>query len=78
MKLTSLLSAAAVLGLGVSLLAGSLNIQSLGAFAITTSVLFLLAVVRDYAPRRAYWQPSSGHVVRFPTRPAQVNQQMAA
>ena len=78
MKFSSILSAAAVLGLGVSLLTSSLNVPSLGAFALTTSALFLLAVVRDYAPRRAYWQPSSSHVVRFPTRPAQMNQQRAA
>ena len=78
MKLISLLSAAALLGLGASILEGTLNISSLGAFAITTSALFLLAVVRDYAPRRPYWQLNQAKVVHFPTRPARVMQRMAA
>ena len=54
MKLISLLSAAALAGLGASILEGTLNVSPLGGFALTTSVLFLLAVVRDYAPRRPY------------------------
>ena len=78
MKLISLLSAAALLGLGASILDSSLNVSPLGAFAITTSVLFLLAVVRDYAPRRPYWQPSQAKVIHFPTRPARTMQRMAA
>ncbi|MDB6168128.1 MAG: hypothetical protein JWM88_992 [Verrucomicrobia bacterium] len=71
MKLITLLSAAALVGLGVSILDLSLSVQSLGLFLATASVLFLLGVVRDYAPRRPYWQPAAEPAVHFPRRPVQ-------
>jgi hypothetical protein len=74
MKFLSFLSAAALVGLGVSILDLTFSAESLGVFAATASILFLLGVVRDYAPRRPYWQPASATVIHFPRRPAQVAQ----
>ena len=65
MKLLSFLSATALLGLGVSLLDLTLNAH-LGLYAATASVLILVGVVRDYAPRRAYWQPRRAPLLHFP------------
>ena len=78
MKLITILAAAALLGLGVSLLDLSVSSQSLALFGATASVLFLLGVARDYAPRRPYWQPASGNVLRFPRRPARAMERIAA
>jgi membrane-bound ClpP family serine protease len=74
MKLISTLSAAALIGLGAFLLVLNANAQSMGLFSLTASVLFLLGVVRDYSPRRPYWQLSPVAVVRFPATPAPVHQ----
>ncbi|MDB6094671.1 MAG: hypothetical protein JWM32_2233 [Verrucomicrobia bacterium] len=78
MKLISLLSATALLGLGVSFLDFSANAQSLAVFGATASVLFLMGVVRDYAPRRPYWQPRAAAMVRFPSAPARSLTRLAA
>lgn len=78
MKLISFLSAAALLGLGAVILDLSVSSQSLGLYAVTASVLFLLGVVRDYAPRRRYWQPRDGTLVPFPHTPARQVSQLAA
>lgn len=64
MKLISLLSAAALVGLGALFLD-----VSLGIFAATASILFLLSVIRDYAPRRPYWQPRPDNLVPFRHHP---------
>lgn len=70
MKLISFLSAAAFLGLGVSVFALSINAHVLGSYAAAASLLVLLGAVRDYSPRRSYWEPRQARTVRFPTAPA--------
>lgn len=70
MKLISFLSAAAFLGLGVSVFALSINAHVLGSYAAAASLLVLLGAVRDYSPRRSYWEPGRVGTVRFPTAPA--------
>lgn len=77
MKLISFLSATALLGLGVSLLDLSRN-APLGLYAATASVMILLGVVRDYTPRRAYWQPRGATLFQFPTSPARPLVRLAA
>ncbi len=62
MKLISLLSAAALLGLGVFALD-----LSLSAYVTATSLLVVLGVVRDYSPRRARWEPVPGNSTPFPS-----------
>ncbi len=64
MKLISLLSAAALVGLGAFFFD-----VSLGIFAATASALFLLSVIRDYAPRRPYWQLQPENLVPFRHQP---------
>jgi len=78
MKLISYLSAAALLGLGASVLDLTASPVSLGLFAATASLLFLLGVVRDYAPRRPYWQPRRSELAQFPTTPARPMLRLAA
>ncbi|MCX6945408.1 MAG: hypothetical protein WCL24_03660 [Verrucomicrobiota bacterium] len=78
MKLSSLLSTAALLALALSVLDLSLNAESLGLFAALASTLFLLGVVRDYAPRRPYWQPRHPALVPFPAPPARALERLAA
>jgi len=78
MKLISLLSVAALLGLGASILDLSVSAQSLGLYAATASVLFLLGVVRDYAPRRPYWHPQQDAPVPFPQTPNRADLRLAA
>jgi len=68
MKLISLLSVAALVGLGVSVLDFTFVAPPLGLYAVTACILFLLGVVRDYAPRRPYWQPRPSPLVRFPAQ----------
>ena len=70
MKLISFLSAAAFLGLGVSAFALSVNAHVLESYAAAASVLVLLGAVRDYSPRRSYWEPRPASTVRIPTAPA--------
>ncbi len=77
MKLISLLSAAALLGLAVSVLDLSLNAH-LGLYAATASVLFLIGVVRDYAPRRPYWQPRPDNAAPFPSALTRQAERLAA
>lgn len=77
MKIISLLSAAASLGLGVSLLALSLGAQPEGCYAATASMLVLLGAVRDYSPRRSAWEPQ-GAITRFPSAPARHEERLAA
>jgi hypothetical protein len=77
MKLISILSATALLGLGVSLLDLSLNAH-LGLYAATASVMILLGVARDYAPRRAYWQPRPASLLHFPASSARPRVRLAA
>jgi hypothetical protein len=78
MKLISLLAAAALLGLGVSVLDFTFSAASLGLFGLTASVLFLLGVARDYSPRRPYWQPTPSPLLYFPTRRPNAALQRAA
>jgi len=77
MKIISFLSAAASLGLGVSLLALTLGAQPEACYAATASLLVLLGAVRDYSPRRAAWEPRRA-TVRFPTAPARREERLAA
>lgn len=65
MKTTSLLIAA-LAGLAAVLLSLSIDLPSLGLFSATAALLFLIGVVRDYSPRRPYWQPRAA-LVRFPS-----------
>ena len=76
MKLISILAAAAALGLGVSLLALSRGAAPEGTFAASASVLVLLGAVREYTPRRSYWEP--GRFTRFPKAPARRAERLAA
>lgn len=78
MKLLSFLSAAAVLGLGVSALAASFGAQSLGTYAAAASILVVLGAVRDYSPRRTYWEPGRANTTRFPSAPARQPDRLAA
>jgi hypothetical protein len=78
MKLITFLSAAALAGLGVSLLALIFSAQSLGGFAVTASVVVLLGAVRDYAPRHAGWEPRPTRATRFPALPASQVDRLAA
>lgn len=78
MKLISYLSAAAVLGLGVSALALSLNAPTLGIYAAAASVLVVLGVVRDYSPRRSVWEPGPARVTRFPVPTPHTSARLAA
>jgi hypothetical protein len=73
MKLISYLSAAAVLGLGVSALDLSFN-----AYVAAASILVVLGVVRDYSPRRARWEPIPANATRFPSAPARAVERLAA
>ena len=70
MKHISFLSAAAFLGLGVFAVALSVNAHVLGSYAAASSLLVLLGAVRDYSPRRSYWEPRPAGTVRFPAAPA--------
>ena len=78
MKLIPFLSAAAFLGLGVTVFALSINAHVLGSYAAASSLLVLLGAVRDYAPRRSYWEPGRVGTVRFPTAPAGRVERLAA
>jgi hypothetical protein len=73
MKLISLLSAAALLGLGVFALDLSLN-----AYVAAASILVVLGVVRDYSPRRPRWEPVPGNTTRFPSTQARRADRLAA
>ncbi len=77
MKFISFLSATALIGLAASVLDLSFHAH-LGLYAATASVLFLIGVVRDYAPRRPYWQPRRISAVQFPTTPARQLDRLAA
>lgn len=57
MKLIALLSATAVTGLGLSILAPFFGLPAAGAYSATALAMLLLVVARDYAPRRALWTP---------------------
>lgn len=78
MKLISFLSAAAVLALGVSLLAASLNAEATGSYAAAASLLIVLGAVRDYSPRRSYWEPGRSRAVRFPSARRTPDRRLAA
>ena len=78
MKLISLLSAAALLGLGVFALDLSLSAPVLGSYAAAASILVLLGVVRDYSPRRSSWEPGRARVTRFPSAPIRTVERLAA
>jgi hypothetical protein len=78
MKLISLLSAAALLGLGVFALDLSLSSHVLGSYAAAASILVVLGAVRDYAPRRSAWEPGRGNVTRFPSAPVRDPARLAA
>ena len=78
MKLISLLSAAALLGLGVFALDLSLSAFVLGSYAATASIFVVLGVVRDYSPRRSCWEPGPSNTTRFPSTPAREVDRLAA
>ena len=78
MKLITFLSAAALAGLGVSLLALIVSAQSLGGFAATASVAVLLGAVRDYTPRRSSWEPGRARATPFPAAAARQTERLAA
>lgn len=78
MKLISFLSAAAFLGLGVSLLALPFSAGALASYAAAASALVVLGAVRDYTPRRSYWEPGQARTTRFPSSPAGSTQRLAA
>lgn len=78
MKLISYLSAAAFVALGVSLLAASFSAAALGGYAAAASVLIVLGFVRDYSPRRSYWEPGQARAARFPVSSARPSDRMAA
>jgi hypothetical protein len=70
MKLISILSATALVGLGVSAFALSFSAPAFGTYAASASLLVVLGAVRDYTPRRSYWEPGHGRTTRFPAAPA--------
>ena len=76
MKLISFLSAAALIGLGVSALDLSLSAPVLGTYAAVASILVILGVVRDYSPRRSYCEPAN--TTRFPVASVRTVQRLAA
>ncbi len=78
MKLISFLSAAALLGLGVFALELSFSAHVLGSYAAAASILVVLGAVRDYTPRRAYWEPVPAGVTRFPSAPVAQPARLAA
>lgn len=78
MKLISLLSAAALLGLGVFALDLSFSAHVLSSYAAAASILVVLGAVRDYSPRRAYWEPAPAGVTRFPSTPVTPPARLAA
>jgi hypothetical protein len=78
MKLISLLSAAAFLALGVSLLALNFGAPAVGSYAAAASVLVLLGAVRDYTPRRSCWEPGRTSAARFPSASAGQPERLAA
>lgn len=78
MKLISYLSAAAFAGLGVSLFALPFSAAAIGSFGAAASVLIVLGAVRDYSPRRSYWEPGQARTTRFPTAPARPSDRLAA
>ena len=78
MKTISFLSAAAFVALGVSFLAASFSASALGSYAAAASVLIVLGAVRDYSPRRSYWEPGQARTTRFPAAATQASDRMAA
>lgn len=78
MKLISLLSAAALLALGVSAFDLTFSAPVMGSYAAATAVLVALGAVRDYTPRRSYWEPGRGRTTRFPAAPARRAERLAA
>ena len=78
MKLISFLSAAAVLGLGVSALAASFSAPAFPSYAAAASLLVVLGAVRDYSPRRSYSEAVHARITRFPSAPAPHADRLAA
>ncbi|MBP9912799.1 MAG: hypothetical protein KBF26_05255 [Opitutaceae bacterium] len=69
LKLISYLASAALLGFGIFTFGLPFGHQYLGAFALGNCALLLAGMIRDYAPRRARWEPTPRvQAVRFPTR----------
>ncbi|MCW5547392.1 MAG: hypothetical protein KIT44_00340 [Opitutaceae bacterium] len=79
MKAISLLASAALVGLGGITFGFTLGLGVAAGFVITVSSLLLAAVVRDYSPRRAAWEPRrTARLVRFPTRAQVIRRRVPA
>jgi hypothetical protein len=78
MKLISFLAASATVGLALSALDLSFSAPALGTYATAASLLVVLGAVRDYRPRRAYWEPASARTTRFPGAAAPEGHRLAA
>jgi len=56
MKLITILSCAALTGIGVFALAVLFGSHAIGSFSLAMMPLFLIGVVRDYTPRQPRWE----------------------
>jgi hypothetical protein len=73
MKLISLFSRLALIGVAVFVLGVALNVQPLALFSFAIGALVLLVAAGDYTPRARVWQPRRGQVIDFtPPAPARV------
>lgn len=57
MKLTAILAATAVTGLGLSIISPFFGLPAAGVYSATALAMLLLVIARDYAPRRPLWTP---------------------
>jgi hypothetical protein len=79
MKLITILASAALAGLGALTLGLTLNLGITAAFITMVSSLLLVSAVRDYAPRRAHWEPNrQTQVIRFPGRVHVIRRRVSA
>lgn len=79
LKIINGLVALALLGFGLFALDLPLGRESLTAFSISASAMLLAGVIRDYAPRRARWEPARRTAVaHFPTRRHVIRRRVSA
>lgn len=79
LQVISCLAGISVLGLGLFTLGLPFGRESFTAFAIGASALLLAGAIRDYAPRRARWEPARHAVVaRFPARRHVIRRRVSA
>ena len=64
------ISIAALSGIGVFALAVHFGTHALSSFSLATMPMFLVGVVRDYAPRQPRWEMHN-RIAPFPTAQAQ-------